>query len=230
MGATLGRKPKLDSENPGSKIGVSTCAMACWISRSTYRRYPQRPLAPARLRDHHPPHRLRAIAAIAQGLADRGPVPARVRGKVLDAHPVDTRRPSVGLHPLPRRRRLSGANDRSIKSSCKAGCVSPRRCLGSPGRVRHQLESFTTPPCLSMFGPSSLQRRRLLRPLLTSVRSRRALLRSALCRCSRSLPRSLAPAGSTPHAWALFNQRTRLVIPAQQLGTATPNRSPRIRT
>ena len=29
-----GRKPKLDSENPGSKIGVRTCRMACWSTRS----------------------------------------------------------------------------------------------------------------------------------------------------------------------------------------------------
>ena len=29
-----GRNPKLDSEKCGSKIGSSTCDMACWISRS----------------------------------------------------------------------------------------------------------------------------------------------------------------------------------------------------
>jgi hypothetical protein len=31
----LGRKPKLHSEKPGSKTGVSTCTNACWISRSS---------------------------------------------------------------------------------------------------------------------------------------------------------------------------------------------------
>src|SRR6266704_2048053 len=30
-----GRKPKLDSEKSGSKIGVNTWAMDCWISRSS---------------------------------------------------------------------------------------------------------------------------------------------------------------------------------------------------
>src|SRR3989304_6250636 len=65
-------------------------------------RYSQRPPAPARLRDHHPTPRLRAVAAIDKALANRRPLLAREFGEVLNGHAVDTRRTPVGLHPHPR--------------------------------------------------------------------------------------------------------------------------------
>jgi len=66
-----------------------------------YRWDAEQALATVGLGDRHPPHRLRPIRALAQGLADLRPVQTCALGKVLDAHPVNAGSTLVGLHPLP---------------------------------------------------------------------------------------------------------------------------------
>ena len=206
--------------------------MACWINRSTTVGIPSSRSPPPGFGILTRRTGCGPIRAIEQGLPDRRPVVARVGREVLDAHPVNAGRTSIGLHLPPRaahvvRRQRSA----SIRSSCKAGCVSPTPRLGSPGRVRRHSRvahrSSLSVRVRPFAVPSS--RARLLRPLLTSVRSRRALLRGALCSpCARSLPASLArsAASRAPGPWSTSGPSGSTA----STHTATSDRSPRIRT
>ena len=114
----------------------------------------QLPFASAGLQDSEPSHRLRLIGAITQGVADRGPVQTCVLGEVLDGHPVAAGRHLVGHHPLPCPLQVRPVHSHTIRSSCKAGCVAPRRNPSPPVGLNDGCESPTAPPWLLMFGPS----------------------------------------------------------------------------
>ena len=76
---------------------------------------------------------------------------------------------------------------RSIRSSCKAGCVNTRRASAPPVGLVAEGECITAPPCTFVFGPSPWAPSwisRLVWPLLTSARSRPALPQDALSRTS----------------------------------------------
>src|SRR5262249_12052491 len=55
-----------------------------------HRRDAELALAPARLRDCHPSHRLRLVTPGEEFLAQPWPMPAQVNRQLLDRHPVDT--------------------------------------------------------------------------------------------------------------------------------------------
>ena len=137
-----------------------------------YGRYPQRPLAPAGLRDHHPSHRLRAVAAITQALANRRPLLAREFGEVLDVHAVDTRRTPVGLHPLPRAAQVLRREHLLHQSNVQGWLRDPARAFDSPGRVHHRMRVVHGSSLSIPVRPFAAPLPRLLRPLLTSVRLR----------------------------------------------------------
>ncbi len=197
------------------------------------RRYPQQPLAPTGFRDTHPSHRLRAIRALSQGLSDRRPVAARVSREVLDAHPIDAGRTSIALHLPPRSPHIVRGQHPLHESIVQGWLCDPAPILGSPGRVRHQsrvghrssLSIHVRPFALPLLARGCW----LIRPLLTSVRSRHALLRNALrrpapfavsfARVSRQPPHAPGPCSTSGPLW---------FITVQESGVATPDRSPRI--
>jgi hypothetical protein len=99
----------------------------------------QRPLAPARLGDHHPAHRLGAVGAIGQTQTDAGPMLARERREILDAHPVYAGRASIGLHLAPRSVHVLRGNHLLHQSNVQGwlGETTPRP--GSPVRVHRRV-------------------------------------------------------------------------------------------
>ena len=113
-------------------------------------RYPEQANPSAHgLRDLYPPHGLRLVAAVQQGLTDGGPVLPREGHEVVDGHAVDAGGSPVGLHLLPRH----GAGccrsiTRPIRLSCKAGCVDARRIPAPPVGFIAECECSTAPPCL----------------------------------------------------------------------------------
>jgi antitoxin HicB len=64
-----------------------------------YRRDPQRTFPSRALRDHDPQHRRGSVAAIQQGLANRGPMLPHEVGELLQDHPVTAGSALVGLDP-----------------------------------------------------------------------------------------------------------------------------------
>lgn len=102
--------------------------------------------------------------------------------------------------------RLAGDSTASIRLSCKAGCVARRRSPAPPVGFIVVVESVTAPPCLFMFGPSRCLAASLLRPLLTSVRSRRESLPAALCRCPVRCLFARLRRATRRSAWALVYQ------------------------
>ena len=145
-----------------------------------YGRNPQHSLAPSRLGDAHPTNRLWTIGAIEQAAADRRPVLARIAREILDAHPVDTGGTFIGFHLTPRAAHVLRRDHlfHQINVQGWLRVATPR--LGSPGRV-HRRGRVAHDSSLSIrvrpFTPFAFQRPRLVRPLLTSVRSRSPITR-----------------------------------------------------
>ncbi len=173
-----GRNPNEGPEKNGSKIGVSTCAIACWISRPRAGRHPQQPLAAPGLGDHHPADRRGPVRARVQSLAGRRPVLAQPRDKLLRGHAVHTRRAAVGPdtpqrpaqilrreQPLPQAHlqagddSLLGARRPAATLSCGAQRNSPSppgSWPASAGWLRSPRPARATPipPSHLTFGPS----------------------------------------------------------------------------
>ena len=78
-----GRKPKLRSENEGSKIGERTWLNACWRKRSGDRRHAQLALPAPGLGDRHPADGARLVRARVEALADLRPGGLQVGPKLL---------------------------------------------------------------------------------------------------------------------------------------------------
>jgi hypothetical protein len=144
------------------------------------------------------------------------------------------------------RRKFTGSRTRTIKSSCKAGCVRPRRAPSPPLGFGDGCESLTAPPffCVRPFTVRPSGTTRLLWPPLTSARSRPALPQNALPKTGRRVrwricgfrrrPQSGSHNLPRPHAGQTFLFR----FPASQKSPASASclciRSsashPRIRT
>jgi hypothetical protein len=107
-----------------------------WLPHPVYYgRDAQRALSPARFRDADPAYRLRLIAAIGQGLADRRPVCAGIRREVFDAQAVNARCASVGLHAAPCLLQV-GWREYCLHQVFVQGWLGGATpFLGSPGRV-----------------------------------------------------------------------------------------------
>ena len=99
----FGRNPNEHGRKSASKIGSSTILAACWATRSRTVGMPNGRLPPIRLRDLHPPHRRRAVPALAEvsRRARQHPLHAVVlhRGQ---GHTIDPGRATIRSHPLPR--------------------------------------------------------------------------------------------------------------------------------
>ena len=174
-----GRNPNEDPEKPGSKTGVSTCAIAWQISLSRQvGRHPQQPLAARGLGDHHPADRRRPVRTRVQRLADLCPVLAQPRHKLLRGHAVRTRRARVGPdtpqrpaqilrreHPLPQGNLQAG--DDSIlgarRPAATLSCGTQRNSPSPPGnwpasagwlRSPRPARATPIPPSHLTFGPS----------------------------------------------------------------------------
>ena len=150
-------------------------------------RYPEQANPSAHgLRDLYPPHGLRRVAAVQQGLTDGGPMLPREGHKVVDGHAVHAGGTPVGLHLFARHGAgCSGPPPVASDSSCKAGCVDARRIPAPPVGLIAECELPTAPPCLIVFWPSAPDPggvRCLLCRLLTSARSRQGLPPDALPR------------------------------------------------
>jgi hypothetical protein len=116
-----------------------------------HRRNAQHPLAASRLRDHHPAHGMRPIAATEQLLSNARPVRLAVRHQVVDGHSVHARRTAVAHHPLIRRHQVPAAHhlvheaQRPVPGGshpCRTRLTRSARTLGgsaacSPGPLRH---------------------------------------------------------------------------------------------
>src|SRR5664280_1220400 len=76
-----GRKPKLRSENEGSKMGLRTWLDACWRKRSVTGGHPELPLPTAGLGDRHPADGTGSVRARVEGCAEVGPGDLQVRAK-----------------------------------------------------------------------------------------------------------------------------------------------------
>ncbi len=75
--------------------------------------------------------------------------------EVVDGHTVHAGSTPVGLHLLPGAAQPFRAITRPIRSSCKDGCVSPRRITALPDGLVAECAFPTAPPCLVMFWPSA---------------------------------------------------------------------------
>ena len=102
-----------------------------------HRRDAQLALAPVRLGDHHPSHRLGPVSALQQHLAHFGPVGRQPEAGLLDVEPIHPGRALVGLHALPRplqvlscQGRLQQRASRCRRRSRPCGPVSMVRALG----------------------------------------------------------------------------------------------------
>jgi len=148
-------------------------------------RDPQQPLAPVRLGDRNPTHRLGLIGAIDKLPADVWPVHARELGKVLDAHPIDAGSALIGLHPLPGAAHIRTVHNPRHQLLVQGWLRETTPQHISPGRVRRwwrvthgsSLVSHVRPFTGGASAPG-----RLLWPLLTSARSRPGLPQDALSR------------------------------------------------
>lgn len=172
-------------------------------------RYPEQPFTPARLGDRDPSHRLRLIAAIPQGLVNRWPVRTGKLGEVLDGHPVDSRRPSVGLHPPPCPLQVLTVQDPHHQVVVQGWLPGTAPHTLSPGRVQQRwrvAQGSSLAGHVRPFTAAVSHRGRLIWPLLTSVRSRQGLLRGALRDPVAALPDSLVPLGSLAVRLDLVNQ------------------------
>ena len=210
-----GRKPKLDSEKPGSKIGVSTWATSLLDHTICHRGDAQQPPATVGLGDFHPSHRLRPVAPCVELLSYAGPVCACMGGPVLHGHAVNARRSLVGLDPLPRTLpKLSLSSTAWSKSSVspvlpssclKAGCV-PIAGASSPVGVAGAFEvCMGCSLCLVVRPFGRPTPGGLLWRLLTSAPSRRALPRVALCAGGEVLPVHRTRRAARRGAWDLDN-------------------------
>ena len=102
----FGRKPKLDSEKPGSKIGVRTWRMACWTSLSTTFGMPRFLNEPSRPKTATPwygftPSRARLVSAIEQFLSHFGPLVSKALEENFQCDSIGARGPFVRLDFLP---------------------------------------------------------------------------------------------------------------------------------
>lgn len=155
-----GRKPKLEFENVGSNIGVSTWATACWMTRSMTVGIPNMRLPPpclgiSTLRTACGWYRPSLICC---RIADQC---ARMGGEVVKGHAVNARRAFVGLHPFPCLRQVV-AGQHVLKQFCchfhfvlfqGSVRVGRRPHLTRSGLI-DLVEVFTSAPCVSLFGPS----------------------------------------------------------------------------
>ena len=190
----------------------------------------QRTLAPVRLRNADPSYRLGLIAAIVEALANRRPLLAGIGRQVFSAQAVDARCAAVGLHSAPCLVQV-GRRQYCLHQVLVQGWLrSPTPILGSPGRVRRRGRvghgSALSLPVRPFGAPRAGG---LLRPLLSSVRSRREFLPVALCRFAVCRLFARLRRATRRSAWALMIQ----FRPFWTYGSAciaTPDRSPQVRT
>lgn len=99
----------------------------------------QRAFAAAGLGDGLASHRLRLIAAFAQGLADGRPVFAGIGRKVFEAHTIGSRCTPVGLHATPCPLQV-GRRENCFHQVVVQGWLSETTPIpGSPGRAQRQV-------------------------------------------------------------------------------------------
>ena len=182
-----------------------TWAMACWMTRSTTLGMPSARSPPPGFGIITRRTGLGLIATLAQGLADRRPVLAGVGREVFDAHAVDSRRAPVGLHPRPRPFQV-GRRQYCFHQVFVQGWLGGTTPIpGSPGRV-HRRVRVIHGSSLSIHVRPFAPCRRLLWPLLTSVRSRRKFLPVALCRVPVCRLFARMRRATRRSAWALMIQ------------------------
>jgi len=149
------------------------------------RRDAQQPLPAPGLRDRDPSHRLGLVDAIGQLLADLRPVQTGKLGEVLDAHPVHAGGALIGLHPLPCAPHVRTVQNPRHHLFMQGWLRESTPRPISHGRVRrwwrvtHGSSLFSHVRPFTVRGPIP---DRLPWPLLTSARSRPALLQGALPR------------------------------------------------
>src|SRR3970282_1554983 len=188
-------------------------------------RYPQRPFAPARFRDQYPAHRLRAVAAITQALANRRPLLARKFGKILNGHAIDSRRTPVGLPPHPRAAQILRREHLLHQCNVQGWLRDPAHAFDSPGRVRHRVRVVHGSSLSIPVRPFAARPLRLLRPRLTSVRSRAQSLAHALSSSFQG-----AVAHPPPSEWASVRLPSRTAnavrtdLPEKEHEPSVPNR------
>lgn len=159
-----GLKPKLESENVGSKIGVSTWAMACWTTRSVTVGIPSSRLPPSglgisTLRTACGVYRPPSICARSAGQCSRA-----WAGKSSMVTPSMPGAPLLAFTRCHARARLSLASTACSRSSVMTSSCLKARCVPAaariwPGRAWSvHSRSTSSAPCVSLFSPSAARR------------------------------------------------------------------------
>ncbi len=186
---------------------------------------------PPRLRDGHPPHGLWLIGILQQGLTDGGPVRTGKRREVRRRHPVNAGRPFVGLHPLPCACEIRRVHNPLHEIIVQGWLRATTPLIDSPGRAQRR-ERVTHGSSLSFrvrpFTGCPPRTPRLLRPRLTSVRSRQRLLPDALrLPAACCLVRSRRPAAfRRAQAWSTrsLNGKLSKQVLRRQVEQTSPNK------
>lgn len=108
-----------------------------------HRRDAERPHATRRLRDLHPPHRLRLVGAVDQLSPDRGPMPLQVGRQIVDTHAVDPRRTLVAPHSCQRRLQVLSVKDDLHRRSRDRRAFEAGSRRASFGRLGRKARGFT---------------------------------------------------------------------------------------
>ena len=166
-----------------------------------------------------PSHRLRPVSPLFDLPSQCRPMCARMGRPVLHRHAVNARRSLVGLDPLPRSRQVVAGQHRFEQLLFRfvlfQGSVrADRRCtppVGGNG-VRSR-SACVCSLCLVVQPFSGPNPGHLLRRLLTSAPSRRALPRVALCAWMGVLPFHRLQRAARRSAWFLMSRLNRPGMP-----------------